>query len=632
MHGPTLLSQNSLSAQPALMSAPVVSLLGYTSSSSSDTLSDEDEQCSDNNSASSDTSESEEDDDEDAFRDDHGHRLLSRRFNVPQPMSAPAALAAKQQRGPGQEDDDSTLIQQQRHSVDDSSCLSTLGLGLFEKTDAKTQLPTRTIQAPSTRRAGVSQGRVFSKSTKTVANLASSSSSDEDEDEDDVNCRAPYTAHATITFAGARSASNTLRSLVAMSAHRAVGEIQTSESVKGNQEEEDDSAPATPQSERSVASRRLFATLNRNKPSADTAQSRDGLVLAPPGFSARRASPNRPPSLEQLQARAAAVAAAAASAAPTPTTPATLAWGRPTPTTPTSPTQRSISCPLRDPSESRFEFGCGVTVMVTPPTPRPQPRSPIMGYVLTNSGRPCHNVSFARSRDDLELLSPPTFEIAPGKQKILEERARESLMALKAAAEAEQRRRSCQQTGDQQVIGLGWPGPRAAPANATRADHHQARALKRSMGRRRASGRSHSGTTMSVGKYVPPALRAPRGRIMTSDGTIVAPASAPLPTHGSRRPAAKSAPPGQHVRLTRGSETVDSDTDEDVVTVPFSLQRGEPLSDGSGTRSGASRHDRWRSVERMREGQDTSNKEVSAEARRAARHKLLSKLGARVTQ
>ncbi|CAO1633747.1 unnamed protein product [Parajaminaea phylloscopi] len=255
-------------------------------------------------------------------------------------------------------------------------------------------------------------------------------------------------------------------------------------------EDEATATPCSPLSARSAASRRLFATLSRDSaahrdqaapvaspspaPAASPSPSPPSAITRPlPSFSARRGH-NMLPSLDQIRSR---VSGLGIRDSPTPVafTPAPApAQGSPAVRTARTPSSqaahhhhhhhRSVSCP--SPKIGKvWHFG-EMTVTVTPPTPRPQPGSPVMGYVLQNAGQPVHPVRFRRSRDDLELLVPPAFELAPGRQQMIEERARramETMAALHSAAKGQHRigimgnggGGGC---GGAHLIGLGWPG------------------------------------------------------------------------------------------------------------------------------------------------------------------------------
>ncbi|CAO1632278.1 unnamed protein product [Jaminaea pallidilutea] len=220
-----------------------------------------------------------------------------------------------------------------------------------------------------------------------------------------------------------------------------------------------------PTSERSAASHRLFAALS-SREGSDAPSTRS---QPPPGLSVRRGT-RQLPSLDQLRSK---IAANSFNVSPSPARASPLsalrsATNRKTPVTSGASTardqpqprhNRSVSCPMGRVDLS-WRFG-DMTVMVTPPTPQPQPKSPIMGYVLQNAGHPVHPVKFRRSKDDLDLLQPPVFELAPGRQKVMESRAQEAmanLAALHTASKDQHRIVGQTNANGRPAIGLGWPG------------------------------------------------------------------------------------------------------------------------------------------------------------------------------
>lgn len=644
-----------------LRSAPAVPLLGFQAESSSDSGSEgtSDEGFSDNGSDSSD-SES----DEYEAGSGCGHTLR-------QPTSAPAASGF----GPN-------FILSGRRQANQHTCEGKgiqehpsgtmgLGLGLPNSGDVgqhQVPFPCEPLTpntAPPSYRQHTGAHRLRTASTNLTFKLERSGASVSHDQGSEVRRRPTFSAHATITRSGPRSASDSLRNLVALSSHQRVAEQQTRERA-GNPVLEPKDTPQdlrpetlpvseegaaednlnTPRSERTAASRRLFAALSRTASTADDGeplQPGNRLALATPGFSSHRVGPNRPPSLEQLRLRvssrinkpevdtplASTFSAGTGTPSPEwlPNTPLSSSSARPD-RTPSSPSQRSVSCPTRDRMIPCYDFG-GVTVTITPPTPRPQPRSPIMGYVLTNAGRPCHNIGFTRSQDDLELLRPPTFEIAPGKQKIVEDRARESLQALKAMAEAEQQNRRRGLLGDsqvqppnagqgQQLVGLGWPGSTGSvrfatqPSPRSRLDQHQM--LGRNGGVRRASGKhgtsgsSGNSRAQSSGKYIPPALRNRKSESLSTT------------CHASAALASSS---GRDIARLMDSSSEDEDGAD------ASPARGiTATKNGRGSTRNAGRHERWRRVENMRSGDGFGGGSPQT-PRQAARQQMLRKLGQR---
>lgn len=241
--------------------------------------------------------------------------------------------------------------------------------------------------------------------------------------------------------------------------------------------------------ERSAASSRLFAALN-NRGKTDTAQGDDRQPRSPtrsPSGRMKALSHRRGhralPSLQQIQTRVAEAAGSSANAQGRP--PLRTGVSSPGPLTHHTPAPgqaRVTSCPTPSLSGKWWQFG-QVSVMITPPTPGQQPPSPLMGYILQNAGNPVHAVKFRRTRDDLDMLAPPPFELAPGRQQMMEERDREraatqalmrqsqeqvmaALAAMRLAAEREGSmtgRRGSASNGSGKVIGMGWPGSPGTP-------------------------------------------------------------------------------------------------------------------------------------------------------------------------
>lgn len=384
------------------------------------------------------------------------------------------------------------------------------------------------------------------------------------------------------TFAS-RSASVQLRHTAALNACRSShGETEAASVedeevvIEIEQDADDEAAPeeCDQGTERSAASKRLFAALARDQNAGDGDEA-TSLPARFPGLSSRRGNRSLP-SLEQIQSRVSGLGLQgtgttfANSPAPAKASPA---FRTPLPATPHN--NRSVSCPTPK-SGKWWQFG-EVTVTVTPPTPQPQAKSPIVGYVLQNSGRPVHAVKFDRSRDDLELLAPPPFELAPGRQRIMEERAQqamETMIAMQAAAREHHRSIN---NGSGQLIGLGWPGSPVigSPVPPILAHNHdgsaspghlapptmqaqqqvafapQVHPLRRqgsqggaaeqqTAGNRHDRWREVNAIASPTGKYVPPARRRP----MVSRGQAVCQrvpsadlsSSSQQPTNAARRP------------------------------------------------------------------------------------------------
>lgn len=291
--------------------------------------------------------------------------------------------------------------------------------------------------------------------------------------------------------------------------------------------EEDSTPTATAHARRSAASRRLFATLSRDDEKKSSLPSASVNIARPlPSFSARRGH-SAVPSLDQIRSRVAGLGirdrsdgAVGLMYSPSPSP----ARGSPMiRTSGVSGHQRSVSCPSPK-FDKVWQFG-EMTVTVTPPTPRPQPKSPVMGYVLQNAGRPVHTVRFQRSRDDMELLTPPAFELAPGRQQMMEDRAKEAMMTMAALHSASKEQHRVAGRGAQ-LIGLGWPGSpligSPAPATTTMQSKQPkvAFAPQTSPARARLAGSANESddwrncpvSASSVGKYVPPGRRVELAR------------------------------------------------------------------------------------------------------------------------
>lgn len=126
--------------------------------------------------------------------------------------------------------------------------------------------------------------------------------------------------------------------------------------------------------------------------------------------------PRRPPSLDEISNRVVSGSAGSCSR------------GMPN-------QQRAVSCPSPHPLHREW-FG-EVQVMVTPPTPQ-MPAEKIPGVVLKSA----HTPSCAFSTDARGNLVAPAFDVAPGRQIMLEERerqAKEWLQAFKAQQQEQQK-------------------------------------------------------------------------------------------------------------------------------------------------------------------------------------------------
>ncbi|PWN19494.1 hypothetical protein BCV69DRAFT_300319 [Microstroma glucosiphilum] len=241
--------------------------------------------------------------------------------------------------------------------------------------------------------------------------------------------------------------------------------------------------------ERSAASSRLFAALS-NRGKNETSQSDDRQPRSPTRSASgrmkalsHRRGHRTLPSLQQIQSRVAEAAGSSTNAQTRP--PLRTGVSSPGPVTHHTPAPgqaRVTSCPTPSLSGKWWQFG-QVSVMITPPTPGQQPPSPLMGYILQNAGNPVHAVKFRRTRDDLDMLAPPPFELAPGRQQMMEERDREraatqalikqsqeqvmaAFAAMRLAAEREGNmmgRRGSASNGSGKVIGMGWPGSPGTP-------------------------------------------------------------------------------------------------------------------------------------------------------------------------
>lgn len=114
-------------------------------------------------------------------------------------------------------------------------------------------------------------------------------------------------------------------------------------------------------------------------------------------------APRRPPSLNQISDRVVAGTTSARC-----TSPGTAV-----------PCQRSVSCPSPIPVQREL-FG-EVEVMVTPPTPK-MPAEKIPGVVLKSPHTPRRAISI----DAFGQLMAPAFDVAPGRQLIMEEKERQA--------------------------------------------------------------------------------------------------------------------------------------------------------------------------------------------------------------
>ncbi|GAK61868.1 uncharacterized protein PAN0_001d0063 [Moesziomyces antarcticus] len=121
--------------------------------------------------------------------------------------------------------------------------------------------------------------------------------------------------------------------------------------------------------------------------------------------------PRRPPSLDEISHRVAGVGSSS--------------YGRRTPPTSAVPHARSVSCPSPI-LVQRAQFG-EVEVMVTPPTPQ-MATEKILGVVLKSPNMP----SSAFATDALGNLAAPAFDVAPGRQIMLEDRQRQAKLWLEA--------------------------------------------------------------------------------------------------------------------------------------------------------------------------------------------------------
>lgn len=242
--------------------------------------------------------------------------------------------------------------------------------------------------------------------------------------------------------------------------------------------------PASKAAERSAASKRLFATIRRDsQPTVEraassvtqaTGQHRNSVPTVA-SLSARRGY--RPPSLAQIQTRVSAGPSSSSAGINTPApsrlpsvfrspsaSPSHSPQDGRSPSSSSTDSARSVSCPSPKYSPDHpkrvdgWQFG-EVTVTITPPTPCIQPNSPIMGYILEHTaGHPCHPIKFRRSRDDLDLLIPPAFQLAPGKQRLAQEKAQEAMRilgeAMKEQARQQQELRDQIQLQQQQQLRL----------------------------------------------------------------------------------------------------------------------------------------------------------------------------------
>lgn len=156
-------------------------------------------------------------------------------------------------------------------------------------------------------------------------------------------------------------------------------------------------------------------------------------------------APRRPPSLDEISNRVVSGC--------------TNYYAKGTPPTSAVPhQQRSVSCPAPLPLQREW-FG-EVQVMVTPPTPQ-MPAEKIPGVVLKSP----HMPSCAFFTDARGNLVAPAFDVAPGRQIMLEERERQAEAWLKAYREQQQRQ--YQQQQERQALHLTLGAAALAPPMAT---------------------------------------------------------------------------------------------------------------------------------------------------------------------
>ncbi|UZJ53364.1 hypothetical protein CBS101457_002684 [Exobasidium rhododendri] len=183
----------------------------------------------------------------------------------------------------------------------------------------------------------------------------------------------------------------------------------------------------TAKADRSAARKRMMSTLGRG-------QSKSKAATATLPISRRES--RRVPSLDQLSTLLQSKSDEAVEVkTPLPKTPGTA-----------SPFhhQRNLSCPT--PTSPYGEQYGDVQVFVTPPTPRPQgPPSPMLGYELVGFSN--NKSSFRSSCKD--LLAAPAFDLAPGKQRVMEAQKANAAAWL---ASWQKQQDQLQQLQQQQVI------------------------------------------------------------------------------------------------------------------------------------------------------------------------------------
>ncbi|SPO21391.1 uncharacterized protein UTRI_00868 [Ustilago trichophora] len=161
-------------------------------------------------------------------------------------------------------------------------------------------------------------------------------------------------------------------------------------------------------------------------------------------------TPRRPPSLDEISNRVVAGGG--------------NAYGRGTPPGSAVPHQRSVSCPSPLPLQ-RQRFG-EVEVMVTPATPKMSTEK-IPGVVLKSP----HMPSCAFSTDARGNLIAPAFDVAPGRQIMLEERERQAKQWLENFKSQQQQQQQQERQGLNMNLNLKLgAGPIAPPmANSAQA-------------------------------------------------------------------------------------------------------------------------------------------------------------------
>ncbi|SAM58555.1 uncharacterized protein UBRO_01178 [Ustilago bromivora] len=132
-------------------------------------------------------------------------------------------------------------------------------------------------------------------------------------------------------------------------------------------------------------------------------------------------APRRPPSLDEISSRVVAGV--------------TSLSGRSSPPGTAIPHQRAVSCPSPLPLQ-RAWFG-EVEVMVTPPSPQ-MPAEKIPGVVFKSP----HMPSSASFTDAYGQLTAPAFDVAPGRQILMEERERQAKEWLEKFKSQQQERRA----------------------------------------------------------------------------------------------------------------------------------------------------------------------------------------------